>query len=71
MKALRALATPRGLTVLDPGRAVDQNAFAVTAAMPASITWRTTSDLGASRLPARSLAAGDECVQRPYSVNWG
>ncbi|MET9675380.1 ABC transporter substrate-binding protein [Streptomyces sp. NPDC006482] len=65
MTALRALATPRGLTVLDPGRAVDQNAFAVTAAFAAEHRLRTLSDLGATGLPVR-LAAGDECVQRPY-----
>jgi osmoprotectant transport system substrate-binding protein len=65
MKALRALATPRGLTVLDPGRAVDQNAFAVTAPYAAMHRLRTLSDLGRSGLPVR-LAAGDECVQRPY-----
>ncbi|MEU0630559.1 ABC transporter substrate-binding protein [Streptomyces sp. NPDC005989] len=65
MKALRALAEPRGLTVLDPGRAVDQNAFAVTARYAAEHHLRTLSDLGRSRLPVR-LAAGDECVQRPY-----
>ncbi|MEU2777549.1 ABC transporter substrate-binding protein [Streptomyces sp. NPDC007162] len=65
MKALRRLATPRGLTVLDPGRAVDQNAFAVTAAYARRHHLRTLSDLGASGLKVR-LAAGDECVQRPY-----
>ncbi|MER5791427.1 ABC transporter substrate-binding protein [Streptomyces sp. NPDC001980] len=65
MKALRRLATPRGLTVLDPGRAVDQNAFAVTAAYARQHHLRTLSDLGASGLKVR-LAAGDECVQRPY-----
>ncbi|MEW2301530.1 ABC transporter substrate-binding protein [Streptomyces sp. NPDC006655] len=65
MKALRRLATPRGLTVLDPGRAVDQNAFAVTAAYARRHHLRTLSDLGAAGLPVR-LAAGDECVQRPY-----
>ncbi|MFE7323922.1 ABC transporter substrate-binding protein [Streptomyces sp. NPDC057565] len=65
MRALRALATPRGLTVLDPGRAVDQNAFAVTAPYVAKHRLRTLSDLGRSGLPVR-LAAGDECVQRPY-----
>ncbi|WP_329535544.1 ABC transporter substrate-binding protein [Streptomyces sp. NBC_01450] len=65
MKALRALATPRGLTVLDPGRAVDQNAFAVTKAYARRHHLKTLSDLGASHLPVR-LAAGDECVQRPY-----
>ncbi|MFC8294441.1 ABC transporter substrate-binding protein [Streptomyces sp. NPDC057242] len=65
MKALRALAGPRGLTVLDPGRAADQNAFAVTAAFAAEHRLKTLSDLGASGLPVR-LAAGDECVRRPY-----
>ncbi|MEU0966190.1 ABC transporter substrate-binding protein [Streptomyces sp. NPDC005917] len=65
MQALRRLATPRGLTVLNPGRAVDQNAFAVTAAYARRHHLRTLSDLGASGLKVR-LAAGDECVQRPY-----
>ncbi|MFF7006646.1 ABC transporter substrate-binding protein [Streptomyces fimicarius] len=65
MKALRALAAPRGLTVLDPGRAVDQNAFAVTAAYARKHGLTTLSDVGAAKLPVR-LAAGDECVQRPY-----
>lgn len=65
MKALRALAAPRGLTVLDPGRAVDQNAFAVTAAYAGKHHLKTLGDLGRSGLPVR-LAAGDECVERPY-----
>ncbi|MFH7340120.1 ABC transporter substrate-binding protein [Streptomyces hygroscopicus] len=65
MKALRALATPRGLTVLPPGRAVDQNAFAVAADYARRHRLRTLGDLGASGLRVR-LAAGDECVQRPY-----
>jgi len=65
MRALRRLATPRGLTVLDPGRAVDQNAFAVSASYARQHGLKTLSDLGASGLKVR-LAAGDECVQRPY-----
>lgn len=65
MTTLRALAAPRGLVVLDPGRAVDQNAFAVTAAFAAEHRLKTLSDLGATGLPVR-LAAGDECVRRPY-----
>ncbi|MFE7461361.1 ABC transporter substrate-binding protein [Streptomyces sp. NPDC057554] len=65
MKALRALAAPRGLTVLDPGRAVDQNAFAVAASYAEEHGLKTLSDLGRAKLPVR-LAAGDECVQRPY-----
>ncbi|WP_372515106.1 ABC transporter substrate-binding protein [Streptomyces ortus] len=65
MAALRKLAAPRGLTVLDPGGAVDQNAFAVTRAFAREHGLRTLSDLGASGVRVR-LAAGDECVQRPY-----
>ncbi|MFD3440387.1 ABC transporter substrate-binding protein [Streptomyces sp. NPDC058685] len=65
MTALRGLATPRGLTVLDAGKAVDQNAFAVSAAFAEKHHLKTLSDLGRSRQPVR-LAAGDECVQRPY-----
>ncbi|KOV64766.1 ABC transporter substrate-binding protein [Streptomyces sp. MMG1121] len=65
MKALRELAAPRGLTVLPPGRAVDQNAFAVRADYAREHGLKTLGDLGASKLKVR-LAAGDECVQRPY-----
>ncbi|MFG2417562.1 ABC transporter substrate-binding protein [Streptomyces sp. NPDC048448] len=65
MKALRSLATPRGLTVLAPGRAVDQNAFAVTGRYARQHRLKNLSDLGASGLKVR-LAAGDECVKRPY-----
>ncbi|MFD7233155.1 ABC transporter substrate-binding protein [Streptomyces sp. NPDC059881] len=65
MTALRSLAGARGLTVLDPGRAVDQNAFAVTGQFARAHGLKTLSDLGRSGLPVR-LAAGDECVQRPY-----
>ncbi|GGS14424.1 glycine/betaine ABC transporter permease [Streptomyces aureoverticillatus] len=65
MKSLRKLAAPRGLTVLDPGRAVDQNAFAVATSYARRHHLKTLSDLGRSGLKVR-LAAGDECVQRPY-----
>lgn len=65
MTALRKLAAPRGLTVLDAGRAVDQNAFAVSRSYARQHGLKTLSDLGASGLKVR-LAAGDECVQRPY-----
>ncbi|MET7361169.1 ABC transporter substrate-binding protein [Streptomyces sp. NPDC005562] len=65
MRALRRLATPRGLTVLDPGKAVDQNAFAVAASYARGHKLKTLSDLGKSGLKVR-LAAGDECVKRPY-----
>ncbi|TLQ42258.1 ABC transporter substrate-binding protein [Streptomyces marianii] len=65
MSALRPLADARGLKVLDPGRAVDQNAFAVTEEFARAHDLRTLSDLGRSGIPVR-LAAGDECVRRPY-----
>ncbi|MET7522475.1 ABC transporter substrate-binding protein [Streptomyces sp900116325] len=65
MKALRALVAPRGLTVLDPGRAVAQHAFAVAAPYAARHRLKTLSDLGRSGLRVR-LAAGGECVRRPY-----
>ncbi|MEV8229050.1 ABC transporter substrate-binding protein [Streptomyces sp. NPDC079167] len=65
MKALRLLAGPRGLTVLEPGRAVDQNAFAVAEPYAEKHRLKTLGDLGRNGLPVR-LAAGDECVQRPY-----
>ncbi|MFF0513326.1 ABC transporter substrate-binding protein [Streptomyces sp. NPDC004250] len=65
MRALRGLAAPRGLTVLDPGRAVDQNAFAVSGSYARRHGLKTLGDLGDSGLKVR-LAAGDECVERPY-----
>lgn len=65
MKALRELAAPRGLTVLAPGRAVDQNAFAVRADYARQHGLKTLGDLGAAKLKVR-IAAGDECVRRPY-----
>ena len=65
MRSLRELAAPRGLSVLDPGRAVAQNAFAVTRAFARRHQLRTLGDLGRSGLKVR-LAAGDECVRRPY-----
>lgn len=63
--ALRELATPRGLTVLEPGDAVNQNAFAVTREFAEEHGLTTLSDLGASGLPIK-LAAGDECSERPF-----
>ncbi|WP_240796423.1 ABC transporter substrate-binding protein [Streptomyces sp. RFCAC02] len=63
--ALRELAEPRGLTVLDAGEAVDQNAFAVTEEFAAEHDLETLTDLGETGLPIR-LAAGDECAERPF-----
>ncbi|MDT3397745.1 ABC transporter substrate-binding protein [Streptomyces sp. B1866] len=63
--ALRKLAEPRGLKVLEPGQAVDQNAFAVSEDFAARHHLKTLSDLGKSGQKVR-LAAGDECPQRPF-----
>lgn len=63
--ALEKLAGKRGLKVLDAGEAVDQNAFAVTEEFAEKNDLKTLSDLGESGVEVR-LAAGDECVERPY-----
>ncbi|MGX9228142.1 ABC transporter substrate-binding protein [Streptomyces albus] len=63
--ALRKLAAPRGLKVLDPGKAVDQNAFAVAGKYAEKHKLKTLSDLGASKQSV-TIAAGDECETRPF-----
>ncbi|MGW8380951.1 ABC transporter substrate-binding protein [Streptomyces sp. ODS28] len=63
--ALRKLAEPRGLKVLEPGKAVDQNAFAVTEDYAKKHKLKTLSDLGKSGQKVK-LAAGDECDERPF-----
>jgi osmoprotectant transport system substrate-binding protein len=64
---LTKLAARRGLKVLPAGRAVDRNAFAVTREFASRHHLKTLSDLGKSRIGVR-LAAGDECVERPYCM---
>ncbi|MEU6390071.1 ABC transporter substrate-binding protein [Streptomyces sp. NPDC046939] len=63
--ALRKLAEPEGLKVLDPGEAVDQNAFAVSESFAKKHGLKTLSDLGKSGEKVR-IAAGDECEKRPF-----
>nr|MDT0667276.1 glycine betaine ABC transporter substrate-binding protein [Micromonospora sp. DSM 115978] len=65
LAALRELAEPRGLTVLDPAEAVDQNAFAVSESFAAEFDLETLTDLGERGTPVR-LAAGAECSSRPF-----
>lgn len=65
LAALRELTDPRGLTVLDPAEAVDQNAFAVSESFAAEFDLTTLSDLGELGQPVR-LAAGPECSTRPF-----
>ncbi|MEU8878496.1 MULTISPECIES: ABC transporter substrate-binding protein [Streptomyces] len=63
--ALRGLAEPRGLKVLEAGGAVDQNAFAVSKEFAEKNKLKTLSDLGAAKLKVK-IAAGDECAVRPF-----
>ncbi|MFE1552230.1 glycine betaine ABC transporter substrate-binding protein [Streptomyces sp. NPDC058718] len=63
--ALRKLAEPRGLKVLEVGEAVDQNAFAVTKEFAEKNKLKTLSDLGRAKLKVK-IAAGDECAVRPF-----
>ncbi|QKW07266.1 ABC transporter substrate-binding protein [Streptomyces sp. NA04227] len=65
VKALKGLATPRGLKVLPAGNAVDQNAFAVSAEFAKEHNLKTLSDLGKSGEKVK-IAAGDECEERPF-----
>ncbi|MER6911070.1 ABC transporter substrate-binding protein [Streptomyces sp. NPDC000594] len=63
--ALTQLAEPRGLKVLPAGKAVDQNAFAVSREFAEKNNLKTLSDLGESGVEVR-IAAGDECAVRPF-----
>ncbi|MEV5600391.1 ABC transporter substrate-binding protein [Streptomyces sp. NPDC052299] len=63
--ALKKLAEPRGLKVLPAGKAVDQNAFAVTKEFADKHKLKTLSDLGAAKIGVK-VAAGDECEVRPF-----
>ncbi|MYW70277.1 amino acid ABC transporter substrate-binding protein [Streptomyces sp. SID8379] len=63
--ALRKLAEPEGLKVLDAGEAVDQNAFAVSESYAKKHNLKTLSDLGKSGQKVK-IAAGDECETRPF-----
>ncbi|EFE75520.1 ABC transporter substrate-binding protein [Streptomyces filamentosus] len=65
VSALKQLAAPLGLTVLPAGKAVDQNAFAVSKEFADKNSLKTLSDLGKSKLKVK-IAAGDECEVRPF-----
>ncbi|MEU2725438.1 ABC transporter substrate-binding protein [Streptomyces smyrnaeus] len=65
VEALRKLADPRGLKVLEAGDAVDQNAFAVSKDYADKHDLKTLSDLGRSKQRV-TIAAGDECETRPF-----
>ncbi|MFH9763852.1 ABC transporter substrate-binding protein [Streptomyces anulatus] len=63
--ALEKLAGPLGLKVLPAGKAVDQNAFAVSKEFAEKNKLTTLSDLGKSKIKVK-IAAGDECEVRPF-----
>jgi osmoprotectant transport system substrate-binding protein len=65
--ALRKIASPLGLTVLEPSKAIDANAFAVTKAFAQAHNLKTLSDLGASGLSVK-LAATEECPTRTFCL---
>jgi osmoprotectant transport system substrate-binding protein len=65
LAALKTLATKKGLAVLTPTNAVDQNAFAVSKGYASQHHLTTLSDLGKSGLSV-TIAAGPECVTRPF-----
>jgi osmoprotectant transport system substrate-binding protein len=64
VEALRGLAEPRGLAVLEPAEAANQNAFFVTEDYAAEHDLTTLSDLGSSGEQV-VLAGTAECPQRP------
>jgi len=65
LTAAQALAGPRGLTVLQPSQAADQNAFAVTKDFATKNNLTTLSDLAGYTGPL-VLGGPPECPQRPY-----
>lgn len=61
---LKELTEPKGLTVLDPSQATDQNAFAVTEEYATANNLKTLSDLGKSGKSV-VLVSTEECPSRP------
>ncbi len=64
LQALRPLAQEKGLQVLEPAEAANQNAFFVTEEFAEENRLSTLSDLGAAKLPV-VLAGTAECPKRP------
>ena len=64
VEALRTLAEDKGLEVLEPAEAANQNAFFVTKEYAAEHDLTTLSDLGEANLPV-VLAGTQECPERP------
>ncbi|MGH9190738.1 MAG: ABC transporter substrate-binding protein [Acidimicrobiales bacterium] len=64
---LRARLAPKGLTVLDPSPAADQNAFAVKRSTAERLKLAKLSDL-APVARQLTLGAGSECPTRPFCI---
>lgn len=64
--ALKPLAAAKGLTVLDPAEATDENAFAVTTAFATKYGVHTLSDLAAKCAGGVTLGGPSELETRPY-----
>lgn len=66
-KAAEELAKPRGLTVLTPSKAQDQNAFAVLPTYAQQNNLQTLSQMGTfSQTHSVVLGGGPDCPTRPY-----
>ena len=65
VEAMTPLAEEKGLTVLEPSGALDANGFYVTQEFAEQNDLTTLSDLGALGQPV-TIAAGDECTERPF-----
>jgi osmoprotectant transport system substrate-binding protein len=61
VSVLKALATPRGLTVLNPSVATDENAFAVTTATANAYGLKTLSDLATKCGSSVTLGGPADC----------
>lgn len=66
MSVLRPLAEARGLTVLDPAGATDQNAFAVTKETAESLGVTSLSELAARCGRGITFGGPPECPMRPF-----
>lgn len=64
LAVLKPLADKAGITMLDPAKATDQNAFAVTKSFATQNNLTTLSDLAALNQPI-TLAAASDCKTRP------
>jgi osmoprotectant transport system substrate-binding protein len=65
VEAMRPLAEERGVLILEPAQAADQNGFAVTQEFAQANDLQTLTDLGELGQPV-TLAATEECPQRPF-----